>query len=50
VSIGSNSAWQNAVVWFGPSGLSVTEKLSVEVVVTGATAVLAGAAYYGATD
>lgn len=35
--------------WFGPSGLSVTEKLSVEVIPTGG-ALLAGVVYYGATD
>jgi hypothetical protein len=46
VSIGSASAWQQSTTWFGPNGVGVSEKLTIEVLSTGGAPTLAGAVYF----
>lgn len=45
VSVGSGSEWQQATAWFGPGGIGVSARLTLEVIASGG-ATLSGAVHY----
>lgn len=45
-SIGSASSWQQSSAWFGPDGLAVGQRLTIEIVATSGSPTLAGAVHY----